>query len=44
MEQPQIDVNELLASLRESIGLLIQENLTLKLTVAKLMLGDKPQQ
>ena len=44
MEQHQVSGDEIIASLRETVGLLIQENATLKILVGKLMSGDSPQQ
>jgi len=43
MEQHQVSTDELLASLRETIGILIQENLTYKLLLGKISSGgNKP--
>jgi len=44
MEQQQVSADELIASLREFISVLVQENLTYKILLGKIGSGDKPQQ
>jgi hypothetical protein len=44
MEQQQVNADELIASLREFVGVLVQENLTYKILLGKLNSGDSPQQ
>jgi len=41
---PQVSSDEIIASLRQLIGELVQENITLKLLFGKIEAGDKPQQ
>ena len=40
----EVSSDEIIASLRQLIGELVQENLTLKLLLGKIEAGDKPQQ
>jgi len=44
MEQQQVSADELIASLREFISILVQENLTYKILLGKIGSGDSPQQ
>ena len=40
----EVSSDEIIASLRQLIGELVQENITLKLLFVKIEAGDKPQQ
>jgi len=40
----EVSSDEIIASLRQLIGELVQENITLKLLLGKIEAGDKPQQ
>jgi hypothetical protein len=44
MEQQQVSADELIASLREFVGVLVQENLTYKILLGKIGSGNSPQQ
>ncbi len=39
----EVSSDEIIASLRQLIGELVQENITLKLLLGKIEAGDKPQ-